>query len=45
MHAAVLAAQFVAFTGVFCVWVGVAVGEGADHSEFWRKYILSNYSR
>ncbi|KID92763.1 peroxisomal membrane protein PEX31 [Metarhizium guizhouense ARSEF 977] len=37
VHAAVLAAQFVAFTGVFCVWVGVAVGEGADHSGFWHK--------
>ncbi|KHO11752.1 hypothetical protein MAA_10696 [Metarhizium robertsii ARSEF 23] len=37
VHATVLAAQFVVFTGVFCVWVGVAVGEGADHSGFWHK--------
>lgn len=39
VHAVVLAAQFVAFTGVFCVWVGLAVGEGADHSGFWHKYV------
>lgn len=43
VHAAVLAAQFVAFTGVFCVWVGLAVGEGADHSGFWHKYVYTYY--
>ncbi|KHO01620.1 peroxisomal membrane protein PEX31 [Metarhizium album ARSEF 1941] len=37
MHASVLAAQFLAFMGLFCVWVDVAVREAASHSGFWVK--------